>query len=288
MSGSTRSLERALPARDAAVPADSGMNTAMVLAYDGSPYQGWQIQPHGPTVQGTLEKALGTILRHPVRVIGSGRTDTGVHARNQVANVFLPEPPSLYRLRQQINALAGPSIAVKRMVEMPPNFHARYCARGKHYRYHVFNRPYPPVFGRERCWWIRQELDVDAMREAAGHLVGEHDFSAFRAKACEAPSPVRKIRRIEITAGEREDSTLRIDLEASAFLQHMARIVVGTLVAVGLGRLEAATLGAILASRDRERAAATAPASGLHLISVQYDLEEFPQLAPMTDEPADL
>lgn len=260
----------------------------MVLAYDGSPYLGWQIQPHGPTVQGTLEQALNTILHHPVRVIGSGRTDTGVHARNQVANVFLPEPPSLYRLRQQINALAGPSIAVKRMVEVPPNFHARYCARGKHYRYHLFNRPYPSVFGRERSWWIRQDLDVDAMREAAGHLVGEHDFSTFRAKACEAPSPVREIRRIDITVGEREDSTLRIDLEASAFLQHMARIVVGTLVAVGLGRLEPARLAPILASRDREQAEATAPARGLHLISVNYDLEEFPQLAPMTAGPAEL
>jgi tRNA pseudouridine38-40 synthase len=251
---------------------------ALALAYDGSPFQGWQIQPHGPTVQGRLEEALAVVCRRPVRVTGSGRTDTGVHALNQIAHAHLPVPLDLWRLRQQLNGLAGPHIVVRQIVPVDIAFHARHSARGKIYRYLIQNRPYPSAFARQRNWWLRAPLDVSAMGAAAAHLLGEHDFSAFRAKDCEALSPVRRMWRIDLAQGEQEDSTLRIELEASGFLQHMARIIVGTLVAVGQGRATPDEVAGILAARQRERAYATAPAQGLHMVNVRYDLAQFPEL----------
>ena len=253
-------------------------NVAMVVAYDGSPFQGWQIQPHGPTVQGKLEEALGLVCREPVKLYGSGRTDTGVHALHQMANFRVPEDMDLRKLRAGLNGLAAPAISVRQLLPVAEDFHARHSAIGKTYRYHLFNRPYPPVFTRQGCWWIRTPLDVEAMREAAQALVGTHDFSAFRARECGARSPVRKVKRLELSEGERPDSTLRIEIEASGFLQHMARIVIGTLTAVGLGRLTPGDIPAILAGRQREDAYATAPGRGLYLVRVDYDLERFPEL----------
>jgi tRNA pseudouridine38-40 synthase len=203
-----------------------------------------------------------------------------VHALNQVAHCDIPEGIDLDRLRASLNALAAPTIAVQDIVPVPAEFHARHSAIAKVYRYQIQNRPYPAVLARERCWWIRLALDVPAMREAAVALTGRHDFSAFRSSQCAAPSPVRELRRIGLTEGDWTDGTLRIELEANGFLQHMARIVAGNLVAVGLGKLAPQDLAAILASRDRTRAAMTAPAKGLHLVRVMYDLEAFPQLKP--------
>jgi len=254
----------------------------MVLAYDGSAFQGWQLQPHGPTVQGRLEEALAVLTRGFVRVHGSGRTDAGVHALAQVAHFAAPAGLDLARLRTGLNALAVPAISVHGIVPVSPAFHARHSARGKVYRYHVFNRPYPAVFARQRCWWVRAPLDAAAMRAGAEALVGEHDFSAFRARECAARSPVREVRRIAIEERERSDSTLRIEIEASGFLQHMARIISGTLVAVGLGRLPPEAVGAALAARRRAAADATAPGRGLHLVRVLYDPAEFPELAALT------
>jgi len=253
-------------------------NLALLLAYDGGLFRGWQVQRQGESVQGRLEEALRLATRHEARVSGSGRTDAGVHALNQVASVFLPGGLSLRKLQASLNGLLAPGIAVKAIVPVPPSFHARHRALGKHYRYHVFNRPYPPVFGRQRSWWIKTPLDLSAMQAGARHLLGEHDFNAFRAAACEAPHAVRTLTRLEVTAVDTPEATLHIDLEANGFLQHMARILTGTLVAVGLGRRAPDDLPAILASRARECAEATAPARGLHLIGVRYDLEEFPAL----------
>lgn len=266
-------------------------NLALCLAYDGSGFQGWQIQPHGETVQGRLEAALRTMARQDLKVYGSGRTDAGVHALNQVANFHLPPEarplgPDLHTLRASLNALAGPHISVKGLAPVPAHFHARHRARGKWYRYQVYNRPYPPVFGRQRTLWLRHALDVDAMRAAAAHLLGEHDFSAFRAIGCEARHPVRELRRLALSVGEWSDATLRIDIEASAFLQHMARIIVGTLIAVGQGRLAADEMPGLLQSRRRELAGSTVPGAGLHLMRVYYDLDEFPELAPLLDPAA--
>ncbi len=254
---------------------------AMVLAYDRGPFHGWQLQSHGPSVQGRLEEALAVLTRQFVRVHGSGRTDSGVHALAQVAHFRGPPGLDLEKLRTGLNALAGPAIAVHGVVPVPARFHARHSALGKVYRYHIFNRPYPPVFARGRCWWLRAPLAVAPMEAAAEALLGEHDFSAFRARNCGAVSPVRNVRRLSISAGELPDSTLRIEIEASGFLQHMARILCGTLVAVGRGRLAPGEIPAILASGRRDRAAATAPGQGLHLVRVDYDLEAFPELASL-------
>ena len=261
----------------AEIPAAT-VNHALALSYDGTPFCGWQIQPNGESVQGRLEAAFRTILRVPVKVTGSGRTDAGVHAIAQVANVHLPPGLDLGRLRGSLNGLAGPEISVRKIVPVPPRFHARHRARGKHYQYRIFNHPHPPVFERGRCWWLKSPLDLEAMRAAAAGLTGRHDFSAFRAIQCEASHPVRTLERLEISPGEGPDDLLRIDLEADAFLQHMARIIAGTLVAVGQGKLPPGEVPAILASRHRERAPGTAPAAGLHLMRVDYDLAEFPQL----------
>jgi tRNA pseudouridine38-40 synthase len=253
----------------------------LLLSYDGSAYLGWQVQQQGPTIQGRLEEAFRIVTRHSVAVHGSGRTDAGVHAFNQVANARVPAGLDLDKLQASLNGLVGPSIAVKRVIPVSPTFHARHRARGKCYHYYIHNRPYPPVFALHRCWWLRHALDVDAMRAAAPHLVGTHDFSAFRAAGCEAPSPVRTLTRLEVREGDWVEGTLRIELEAKGFLQHMARIIAGTLVAVGQGKLQPDDLPGILASRERENAHATAPARGLHLVRVRYDLAEFPELAAL-------
>ena len=260
-------------------------NLAMVLAYDGGLFQGWQFQPHGPTVQGRLEEALRTITGEEIRVYGSGRTDAGVHAVNQVANFRVSPGQDLPKLQASLNGLTGPAISVKHLIPVSSRFHARHSATGKIYRYNLFNRRYPPVFARDRAWWIRSPLDLPAMRTAAAALLGERNFSAFRATECAAASPVRTMRRIELETGGWSDGTLRIELEASGFLQHMARIIVGTLVAVGLGRLDAADIPRILAGGRREAADATAPGHGLYLFRVCYDVAEFPELRTLESDP---
>ena len=260
-------------------------NLAMVLSYDGGLFQGWQFQPHGATVQGRLEEALRTITGQEIKVYGSGRTDAGVHALNQVANFRVSPSQDLHKLQASLNGLAGPAISVKHLIPVSPRFHARHSAIGKIYRYHLFNRRYPPVFARGRAWWIRSLLDLPAMQEAARAMLGEQDFSAFRAADCAAASPVRTMRRIELESGDWSDGTLRIEMEASGFLQHMARIVVGTLVAVGLGRLEPADIPRILAAGRREAADATAPGHGLYLFRVCYDVAEFPALRALESDP---
>jgi len=257
---------------------ESLRNVALLLAYDGSPFQGWQAQPHGPTVQGKLEEAVLIATRVAAPVQGSGRTDAGVHAQGQVANVRLPAGLDLHKFQGNLNGLAGPSISIRAVAWVPEDFHARRSAIGKTYRYRIHNRPYPSVLDR-RCWWIRQPLDVPSMRRAAAALIGEHDFSAFRAKECEAATPVRTLRTVTISTPEGDDGSLHLEFHATAFLQHMVRILTGTLVAVGLGQMTPGSIAEILASRTRERAAATAPAGGLHLIRVHYDLAKFPELA---------
>jgi tRNA pseudouridine38-40 synthase len=250
----------------------------MLLAYDGSTTQGWQIQRNGPSVQGRLEEALRIITRYPAQVHGSGRTDSGVHALGQVASFRVPPGLTPHLLRARLNGLVGPEIVVKAIVPVPADFHARHRARGKLYRYRLFNCAHPPVFARTHCWWLRRPLALDAMRAAAAHLVGEHDFSAFRAKDCAAPHAVRTLRRLDLLEHDEPDCTLSIELEATGFLQHMARILTGTLVQVGQGKLASEAVPALLAGRRRMDVPATAPPGGLHLVRVDYDLDAYPTL----------
>ncbi len=277
---------RADPSDPAALPRErlralqeSGLrNCALVIAYDGTPFQGWQFQPHAPTVQGRLEEALRIAVRRHVDLFGSGRTDTGVHALAQVANAWVPAETDLRKLQGSLNGLGGPEIGVAAIGWAAPEFHARHSAVGKCYRYRIHNRPAPPVLARRQCWWVRRPLDLDAMRAAAERLLGTHDFSSFRAKDCAAVTPVRELRAIRIAAGAEPEAALNIEFEASGFLQHMARILTGTLVAVGSGDLTPEEVAAILAARRRERAAMTAPGQGLHLLRVDYDPARFPEV----------
>ena len=243
------------------------MIVKLVLEYDGTELSGWQRQDNAPTVQEHLERALTEMTRAPVTVAGASRTDAGVHALGQVASFETGAAIPLHGFRRGLNALLPPAIAVVDASEAPPGFHARFSSRGKHYRYRVLARQDRAPLERRTAWHRPYPIDVDAMRAAAAHLVGEHDFSAFRSAECQATSPVRTLHALDVQArGERIDFVLR----ANAFLHHMVRNIVGTLVYVGNGRHAPHWAGEVLASRDRGQAAPTFAAAGLYLERVEY------------------
>lgn len=264
---------------------------ALRLAYDGSSFMGWQLQPHGASVQGRLEDLLAQLTGQRVRVHGSGRTDAGVHARNQVAAFHLPAPLrdapplELERLRRGLNALGAPHLVVKQMLFAAADFHPRFSACGKVYVYRLHNHSTPPLFARPYTWWVRQALDRQAMCRAAATLLGRHDFSAFRAAGCLARDPRRTLHGLRLRSGGEEGELLCLELEGDGFLRHMVRILCGTLVEVGLGRRDAASLPALLRQGDRRLAGPTAPAQGLFLERVRYDPLRYPQLRPLWEDP---
>jgi tRNA pseudouridine38-40 synthase len=240
----------------------------LTLEYDGTDYVGWQVQPNGRSIQAELERALSKLLKEPVKVTGAGRTDSGVHARGQVASFTTARAVPLRAFVAGVSALLPRDIAVVDAEEREPGFDARRSARGKIYRYRIVNRPVRAPLERRWCWEIFRPLDVDAMSRAAGALVGRHDFSAFRASDCEAATTVREVRRLEVG---REGERLVIEIEATAFLKHMVRNIVGTLAEVGLGKRQPGSVEQVLASRDRTLAGVTAPAHGLCLEKVFYE-----------------
>ena len=242
----------------------------LVVEYEGTAYQGWQRQPGGPTVQAVLEEALGTALRQPVRVRGAGRTDAGVHACGQVAAVRVHESPhDLGRLLKSLNALTPDDVAVREIIRVDDAFDPRRDARSRLYEYRILNAPAPSPFWRRYAWHVPAPgLDATAMAEAARVLEGEHDFATFRAADAE---PVRStVRRVLESRFGVEGPLLVYRVEATAFLKHMVRNIVGTLVEVGRGARTAGSLRALLAARDRTQAGATAPAHGLALVAVRY------------------
>jgi len=252
------------------VRADGNRRLAVGIEYDGSGYSGWQTQPHAPSVQDTLDAALTTVANQPVRTVVAGRTDTGVHATGQVvhfdSDARRPERSWLLgansNLPADINALW--------VREVSGHFHARYSATGREYRYRILNRPVRSALLRDRAWWVREPLDVGPMREAAGLLLGEHDFSAYRAAACQSRTPVRELRRLDV---ERDGEQVCVICEANAFLHHMVRNLVGTLVKIGRGDERPQWAAELLSGRDRRMSGATAPAAGLTLTRVQYPPE---------------
>ena len=244
----------------------------LVVEYDGTALCGWQRQANGPTVQGHLEAALGELLAHAVAVVGASRTDAGVHAGGQVASFRTERPIPLHGIRRGLNSLLPPAIAVADAAEVPDDFHPRFSATGKHYRYLVLTRSERSPRWRDRAWHRPGALDLAAMRQAAAALIGEHDFAAFRAAGCTAKRTVRRIDDIAIAAAEAGNPWLiAFDVRGNAFLRNMVRIVVGTLVEVGAGRRPIGQVAEILALRDRTRAGITAPPQGLELVSVRYD-----------------
>lgn len=250
----------------------------LVVEYDGTDLCGWQRQANGPTVQGHLEAALTRLLTHEVAVTGASRTDAGVHARGQIASFRTERAIPLHGIRRGLNAMLPPAIAIVSASEADDDFHPRFSATGKHYRYLLHTRPERSPRWRHRAWHHPAPLDLTAMREAAAALIGEHDFAAFRAAGCTATRTVRRIDRIDIAPtsqlGDPDDDAawiIAIDVRGNAFLRNMVRIVVGTLVEVGQGRRPVGQVAEILASKDRTRAGITAPATGLELVSVRYD-----------------
>ncbi|MGE0400697.1 MAG: tRNA pseudouridine(38-40) synthase TruA [Kofleriaceae bacterium] len=248
----------------------------LVVEYDGTTLSGWQRQANAPTVQQHLEEALAQILQHDVAVAGASRTDAGVHARGQVAAFETDRAIPLHGIRRGLNSLLPDAIAVRRADEVPLDFHPRFGATGKHYRYTIYRAADRSPRFRDRAWHHPELLDVARMRDAARALVGEHDFAAFRAAGCTARTTVRRIDTIELTEGATdlgiaEPDLLSIDVRGNAFLRNMVRIVVGTLADVGRGAREVSQVAEILASLDRTRAGKTAPAHGLELVEVRYD-----------------
>jgi tRNA pseudouridine38-40 synthase len=244
------------------------MRIALGIEYDGSRFFGWQSQPSGGTVQDALEPALGEIAAAPVALTGAGRTDRGVHASGQVAHFdTAAERPDEAWVRG-VNALLPKSVAVLWARRVPEAFHARYAARSRTYRYVLLNRAVRPALAANYVGWTHAPLDAARMQEAARALLGEHDFSAFRSAECQAKTPVRTLHELRVVrGGERIDFVLR----ANAFLHHMVRNLVGTLVYVGNGRQPTRWAKEVLDSRDRSLAAPTFPAEGLYLESVEYE-----------------
>ena len=240
---------------------------AMGVEYDGTHYNGWQYQPHAPSVQERLNDAISVVADHAIQCIGSGRTDTGVHARGQVVH-FDTRAKRLPRgWLMGINSNLPDDINILWIKEIDDQFHARYSAIKRAYRYSILNRPVRSALARHRAWWVRQSLDVIAMKVGAGCLVGTHDFSSFRASGCQAHSPVRHMLLVEIT---RHRDWITIDIEANAFLHHMVRNIVGSLVKIGHGERPVEWLQTLLDARDRKLAGITAPAAGLVLTGIQY------------------
>ena len=241
---------------------------ALGIEYDGSRFLGWQTQPGGGTVQDTLEPALAAIAGAAVSITAAGRTDRGVHARGQVIHfdTSAARPPSAWV--RGVNALLPGAVAVLWSREVAPEFHARYSAVSRTYRYELLNRRVRPALAASRVGWFHLPLDLKNMQQAAAYLVGEHDFSAFRSSECQAKTPVRTLRALEIEAsGERIDFVLR----ANAFLHHMVRNIVGTLVYVGKGKHSPSWAQEILLSKDRTKAAPTFGPEGLYLEKIDYD-----------------
>ena len=244
------------------------MRVALGLEYDGSHFCGWQSQPSACSVQDALEVALSKIASSDIRVVTAGRTDTGVHALHQVVHFDTESRRPLSAWVRGVNALLPDSIAVLWASETTDDFHARYSATERCYLYLLLNHPVRPGLHHRKVGWFHQPLDLERMQAAAQMLLGEHDFSAFRAAECQAKSPVRNLTKLDIT---RQGDIIAFDLRANAFLHHMVRNLVGCLVYVGKGKHPPEWMQALLQGRDRTRAAPTFAAAGLYLAGVTYD-----------------
>jgi len=244
------------------------MRIAIGLEYSGSTFAGWQSQPDGRGVQDALERALAAIADAPVRAIAAGRTDAGVHATMQIVHFdAVAARPDTAWVRG-VNAHLPADVAVLWMHPVAPDFHARNAAEARHYTYVLANRPVRPALLAGRVGWYHRALDVAAMAQAAQALVGRHDFSAFRAAECRAKSPTKTLTEVTIA---QDGDQLRFDFRADAFLQHMIRNIVGSLVYVGAGKQAPAWIAELLAGRDRTRAAPTFAPDGLYFTGAEYD-----------------
>jgi tRNA pseudouridine38-40 synthase len=243
-------------------------NLKMILEYDGEAYHGWQRQANGLTIQQVLEEKIAVLTGEAVKVIGSGRTDAGVHALGQVASFKTSAALPVLPFMKGINSLLPRDIAVTDLREADSAFHARYDAKSKVYLYQVVNGPVRPVMLRRRAWFVPGPLDIERMREAAEHFMGTHDFSSFCSTHSDAPDHVRTLTAVRVETGRR--GLIKIEMEADGFLRHMVRGLVGTLIEVGRGKRPAFDLPAVLCAKDRRLGGMTAPPHGLFLKEVRY------------------
>ena len=243
------------------------MRFALGIEYDGSDFLGWQRLSHGRTVQQTLELALGRVADLPVEVVCAGRTDSGVHALQQVVHFDTEARRSDYGWMMGCNSLLPASAAVRWVKPIDADFHARYSASSRRYRYRILNRAARPGLMGRFLTWERRALDADAMHQAGQALLGEQDFSAFRSAACQAPHARRRMLALSV---QRRGEEVVVEVEANAFLHHMVRNIVGSLLPVGRGERPVEWVAAVLAGADRGQAGPTAPAQGLCFIGPRY------------------
>jgi len=257
-------------------------NIKLIIEYDGTNYHGWQIQPNGITVQSTIEKGLERLFKREIKIIGQGRTDAGVHAIGQVASFKVPDAAlknmNVSHIKAALNSVLPQDIAVMDAESVSLDFQPRFNARQRVYRYVVCNDYNKHVFGQTNFYSYQYKLNLSGMRESAEYLIGKHDFSSFQCKKTDNDNPVRKIKSISIIRNDfcvanfikLKRKAIIFEIAANAFLYNMVRIIVGTLLDVGRGRIEPQNVKKILAGRDRNLAGETVPACGLCLIAVHY------------------
>ena len=249
------------------------MNFKLLIQYDGTDFNGWQVQENDRTIQGELQRVIGTLEGREVGVNGSGRTDAGVHAEGQVANVHLEKPFTPEKLRSAINGNLSRDIRVMTVKQAPDDFHARFSAKGKTYVYRIINAPVMSPFWRRFAAFESKPLNLSAMIEASRFFLGEHDWTAFSSAQGDSEDKVRNITELEIqsTWDSRASANLiEFRISANGFLRYMVRSIVGTLLDVGRGQTDSDTIQTAIISGDRNLAGATAPAQGLTLLNVDY------------------
>lgn len=248
----------------------NALRIAISVEYDGACYCGWQSQPNGGSVQDALECQLSRMAGHPVRLIAAGRTDAGVHALSQVAHFDTETVRPMTAWVRGVNAFLPPSVRILWAKQVDKEFHARFSARRRSYQYLLINRPVAPSILAKKAGWFHSPLDVAKMEEAVSYLLGEHDFSAFRAAECQAKTPVRRLYKAEV---RRVGESVLFGFQGNAFLHHQVRNMVGALVYVGKGKYPPEHMQSLLASRDRTIAPPTFSPDGLYLTGVSYDDE---------------
>ncbi len=257
------------------------MRVALGVSYDGHPYDGWQSQPSGRTVQDQLEKALGQFADQRVSTLCAGRTDAGVHGLMQVVHFDTTAERTPYAWVRGTNSFLPRDIAVQWAQTVPEAFHCRASATSRRYAYLLLESPVRPSIDARRVGWVFQPLDLASMQAAARHLLGEHDFTSFRASACQALSPVKNMLRIEIS---RRGAYWRFEFEASAFLHHMIRNLMGCLIVIGQGKQPPEWMAEVLAARSRDAAAPTFAPDGLYFLGPRYDAHwGLPERTPAYD-----
>src|SRR4030043_305297 len=243
-------------------------NIKLLIEYDGTNYQGWQVQPKGPTIQGVLQEKIGLLTGEPVQLFGSGRTDSGVHALGQVAHFKTQNQMDMPTIHRALNSLLPRDIVIQKVEEVDEGFHARKHSKSKVYEYRILNRNLRSAFHRGYVWYIPQKLNLTEMKKATLSLIGEHDFSSFRSVGTPTRTAVRRVIRAEWKRGR--DGLIRFEIEANGFLKQMVRAIVGTLVEVGKDKISVKEFRKILESKERRNAGPTAPAHGLFLKEVKY------------------